>query len=55
MLRVPNTAQYNALEDKGTDSLPCQIYPERYYGAMATDEDMQASLDGGTAGSLISC
>lgn len=48
-----SSAQYNALEDKGTDSLPCQIYPERYYSAMATDEDMQASLDGGTAGSLV--
>lgn len=48
-----SSAQYNALEDKGTDSLPCQIYPECYYGAMATDEDMQASLDGGTAGSLV--
>lgn len=48
-----SAAQYNMLEDKETDSLPCQIYPECYYGAMATDEDMQASLDGSTAGSLV--
>lgn len=37
-----SSAQYNASEDKGADSLPRQIYPECYYGAMATDEDMQA-------------
>lgn len=32
------------IEDKGTDSPPRQIHPQRYYAAMATDEDVQPPL-----------
>ncbi|CAB1454468.1 unnamed protein product [Pleuronectes platessa] len=39
-----SSARYNVSGDKGTDSPPRQIHPERYYGAMATDEDTRAPL-----------